>query len=92
MEDRKNQMDAGSEVRDVNAIADDPATAPAADAANEGDPSGLGTSSAIGRRLKAYYDDVASEPVPDRFLMLLDALDKAEAEPPREASPSRNER
>ena len=38
----------------------------------------LGTSSAIGRRLKAYYDDVASEPVPDRFLSLLDALDAAE--------------
>lgn len=37
----------------------------------------LGTSSAIGRRLKAYYDDVASEPVPDRFLSLLDKLDAA---------------
>mgnify|MGYP007017182688 CR=1 FL=1 len=33
---------------------------------------------AIGRRLKAYYEDVASEPVPDRFLSLLDALDAAE--------------
>ncbi|WP_162243938.1 NepR family anti-sigma factor [Aurantimonas sp. Leaf443] len=39
----------------------------------------LGPNSAIGRRLKAYYDDVASEPVPDRFLSLLDALDAAEA-------------
>lgn len=38
----------------------------------------LGPNSAIGRRLKAYYDDVASEPVPDRFLSLLDALDAAE--------------
>jgi hypothetical protein len=38
----------------------------------------LGSNSAIGRRLKAYYDDVASEPVPDRFLALLDALDAAE--------------
>lgn len=37
----------------------------------------LGNTSAIGRRLKAYYDDVASEPVPDRFLSLLDALDAA---------------
>ena len=35
--------------------------------------------SAIGKRLKAYYDDVASEPVPDRFLSLLDALDAAES-------------
>lgn len=40
----------------------------------------LGSSSAIGRRLKAYYDDVASEPVPDRFLSLLDALDAAESD------------
>ncbi|WP_279479987.1 NepR family anti-sigma factor [Aureimonas sp. SK2] len=42
-------------------------------------PADLGTTSAIGRRLKAYYDDVASEPVPDRFMSLLDALDAAEA-------------
>lgn len=39
----------------------------------------LGSSSAIGKRLKAYYDDVAAEPVPDRFLSLLEALDTAEA-------------
>ena len=38
----------------------------------------LGSSSAIGRRLKAYYEDVASEPIPDRFLSLLDALDAVE--------------
>ena len=38
-----------------------------------------GVQSAIGKRLKAYYDDVASEPVPDRFLSLLDALDDAES-------------
>jgi hypothetical protein len=41
----------------------------------------LGSNSAIGRRLKAYYDDVAAEPVPDRFLALLDALDAAETSP-----------
>ncbi len=39
----------------------------------------LGSSSAIGKRLKAYYDDVASEPIPDRFLSLLDALDAVES-------------
>ena len=38
----------------------------------------LGSSSAIGKRLKAYYEDVASEPIPDRFLSLLNALDTAE--------------
>ncbi|MBB4002460.1 MAG: NepR family anti-sigma factor [Aurantimonas endophytica] len=39
----------------------------------------FGVQTAIGKRLKAYYDDVASEPVPDRFLSLLDALDAAES-------------
>ncbi|WP_078707302.1 NepR family anti-sigma factor [Consotaella salsifontis] len=42
------------------------------------EPPDLGPNTAIGRRLKAYYEDVASEPVPDRFLSLLDALDAAE--------------
>ena len=40
---------------------------------------GEAAQAAIGKRLKAYYDDVASEPVPDRFLSLLDALDAAES-------------
>lgn len=30
----------------------------------------------IGRRLKDYYETVASQPVPDRFLDLLKQLDK----------------
>lgn len=30
----------------------------------------------IGRRLKDYYEDVAKQPVPDRFLELLRKLDK----------------
>ena len=42
-------------------------------------PSELGIGASIGKQLKAYYDDVASEPVPDRFLSLLDALDHAES-------------
>ena len=29
----------------------------------------------IGRRLKAYYDDVVNEPVPDRFVELLNRLE-----------------
>ncbi|MBB3950449.1 NepR family anti-sigma factor [Aureimonas jatrophae] len=90
MEDRKNQMEA--DARDAGETMEGSAATPATEPASEGDPSGLGTSSAIGRRLKAYYDDVASEPVPDRFLMLLDALDKAESEPSGQTSPSRNER
>jgi hypothetical protein len=30
---------------------------------------------AIGSRLRAYYDEVAREPVPDRFVELLKQLD-----------------
>lgn len=31
----------------------------------------------IGRQLRAFYDDVISEPVPDRFLELLQQLEKS---------------
>ncbi|MEP6828621.1 MAG: NepR family anti-sigma factor [Aestuariivirga sp.] len=31
----------------------------------------------IGQRLRKYYDEVADQPVPDRFLHLLDKLDEA---------------
>lgn len=31
----------------------------------------------IGARLRSSYDDVASQPVPDRFLQLMQQLDKA---------------
>jgi hypothetical protein len=30
---------------------------------------------AIGNRLRAYYDEIAREPVPDRFVELLKRLD-----------------
>jgi hypothetical protein len=30
----------------------------------------------IGKQLRTYYDAVASEPVPDKFLELLNQLDK----------------
>ena len=33
---------------------------------------------AIGRALKAHYDDLVSEPVPDRFLDLLADLEQEE--------------
>lgn len=33
----------------------------------------------IGVRLKAFYDSVLSEPIPDRFAELLDRLDSADA-------------
>jgi hypothetical protein len=34
----------------------------------------------IGRKIKAVYDEVLQEPVPDRFLNLLDELSKKERE------------
>ena len=34
----------------------------------------------IGRQLRALYDEVASQPVPDRFMELLDRLDMKSGE------------
>ena len=45
----------------------------------------LALPTAIGDRLKAYYNDVAAEPVPDRFLSLLDQLDEAETKRKRKS-------
>ena len=39
----------------------------------------------IGRQLRAVYDDLLSQPVPDRFLELLDQLDRGK---PQEAGSS----
>ncbi len=33
----------------------------------------------IGRHLRAHYDDVVSEPVPDRFMELLEKLERSMA-------------
>jgi len=33
----------------------------------------------IGRQLRAVYDEVAQQPVPDRFLQLLDELERKQA-------------
>ncbi len=35
----------------------------------------------LGRQLRAVYDEMASQPVPDRFLQLLDALEKQGSRP-----------
>lgn len=35
---------------------------------------------ALGRELRAMYDEVVCEPVPDRFLKLLERLDASEKE------------
>jgi len=36
----------------------------------------------IGRQLRAVYDEVASEEIPDRFLKLLEELERKETEKP----------
>lgn len=38
------------------------------------------SSSHIGKRLRTMYDEVVSEPVPDKFLDLLESLERAEEE------------
>lgn len=35
---------------------------------------------ALGRELKALYEQIVSEPIPDRFIDLLDRLEEAEAQ------------
>lgn len=35
---------------------------------------------ALGRELKAMYDQIVSEPVPERFVRLLDQLEHAETD------------
>jgi hypothetical protein len=40
----------------------------------------------IGRSLKAYYDDIAKDPIPDRFLVLLAQLEAQEQKGGRRGS------
>jgi hypothetical protein len=40
---------------------------------------------AIGRSLKAHYEDLVRAPVPDKFLEMLDRLEAAERSKPRDA-------
>ena len=40
----------------------------------------------IGRRLAAVYDEILRQPIPERFLRLLDQLDQASAKTPKDRS------
>jgi hypothetical protein len=42
---------------------------------------GLGPNSDIGAKLRAYYGTVQEEPVPSKFLDLLEKLDQVESKP-----------
>lgn len=44
----------------------------------------LGANSEIGRKLQQYYDEIASDKVPDRFAQLLNQLEQAEADSGKE--------
>ena len=43
---------------------------------------GLDVQAHLGRQLRAVFDDLAKQPVPDRFLKLLDALENKPTESP----------
>jgi hypothetical protein len=40
---------------------------------------GLDVQAHLGRQLRAVFDDMAKQPVPDRFVQLLDALERKTA-------------
>jgi hypothetical protein len=42
---------------------------------------GLGPNSDIGAKLRAYFGTVQEEPIPEKFLDLLEKLDQAEQKP-----------
>jgi len=44
----------------------------------------LGPNSEIGRKLRQYYDELASEDVPDRFAQLLAQLEQTEKVPQKD--------
>ena len=44
------------------------------------------SASQIGKKLRAQFDEVLSEPVPDRFVDLLNQLEAAEGKPAKDGS------
>lgn len=57
-----------------------------------GGRAGFGAETALGDRLKRFFDAVASEPVPDRLLQLAAALDAKIAEAPIDSPRSHRRR
>ena len=45
----------------------------------------------IGSRLRALYDEVVSEPIPDRFMELLNQLERAESSQSGHVAPGSSE-
>jgi hypothetical protein len=79
--DRRSNTVAAASVQarsGVSAKAADPAAGPAADPAL-GPPSlGPELQAQIGHHLRAMYQEVLDEPIPDRFLRALEALERSE--------------
>ncbi|MGN6548447.1 MAG: NepR family anti-sigma factor [Pararhizobium sp.] len=57
---------------------DKPRKRPLADEVAGGRGDGLDANSEIGSKLKAFYSSVQDEPIPDKFLELLEKLDALE--------------
>ena len=68
-------MISNSKPMDEDALAGDPAAAPQR---SKRKPS---IQDHIGQELRAMYDEVLQQPIPDRFLELLEALDKKADKP-----------
>lgn len=80
---RRYLLEADVEAQVTTDNADEPAGSVEARAQASGDGAGRRLldrqmQAALGRQLRAMYDDIASEPVPARFLELLDALESKE--------------
>ena len=52
------------------------ATPPATPTAATGEPQGAEISEQIGRELRAMFDEVVAEPVPEKFRQLLEELER----------------
>jgi hypothetical protein len=69
--------------QNVDAVPDGSGRAP-------GEPFGSDVQSHIGRQLRAMYDGVVAQPVPDRFLELLDQLEQRSADTQADQVATRN--
>ena len=72
-----NEADPKRPVEKPKSGADDGTRTPLTGPAAQGEQRSVDIQAYIGARLRSSYDDVASQPVPDRFLQLMQQLDKA---------------
>ena len=80
IDDKKNERPAPTDLAGTQAAAK-AETAEAGEMGREGSdsgkvPGGVDVQAYIGRQLRAVYDDVAKQPVPERFLALMKQLEE----------------